>query len=111
LTKLKQSIIHHWPGNVRELKNAVERMVIASRAGVAGGFSPDLRFDSERLLSLPAGGGRLREAMEKVEKAGIEAALKESSGEIAATWQALGISRRALYERMKKYGLDREKYR
>jgi len=66
---------HHWPGNVRELKNAVERMLIASRAGVAGGFSPDLRFDSERLLSLPAGGGRLREEMERVEKAGIEAAL------------------------------------
>jgi two-component system C4-dicarboxylate transport response regulator DctD len=33
-------IHHHWPGNVRELKNAVERMVITSRAGVAGGFSP-----------------------------------------------------------------------
>jgi two-component system C4-dicarboxylate transport response regulator DctD len=104
-------IHHHWPGNVRELKNAVERMVITSRAGVAGGFSPDLRFDSERLLSLPASPGRLRDEMEKVEKAAIEAALKESRGEITATWQALGISRRALYERMKKYGLDREKYR
>ena len=49
--------------------------------------------------------------MEMVEKAAIEASLKESRGEITATWQALGISRRALYERMKKYGLDREKYR
>jgi len=104
-------IHHHWPGNVRELKNAVERMVITSRAGVAGGFSPDLRFDSERLLSLPASPGRLRDEMERVEKAAIEAGLKESRGEITATWQALGISRRALYERMKKYGLDREKYR
>jgi two-component system C4-dicarboxylate transport response regulator DctD len=102
---------HHWPGNVRELKNAVERMVITSRAGAAGGFSPDLRFDSERLLSLPASSGRLRDEMERVEKAAIEAALRESRGEITATWQALGISRRALYERMKKYGLDREKYR
>jgi two-component system C4-dicarboxylate transport response regulator DctD len=104
-------IHHHWPGNVRELKNAVERMVITSRAGVARGFSPDLRFDSERLLSLPASPGRLRDEMERVEKAAIEAALKESRGEITATWQALGISRRALYERMKKYGLDRENYR
>ena len=41
----------------------------------------------------------------------IEAALKEHKGEINATWQALGISRRALYERMKRYGLDRESYR
>ena len=104
-------IRHHWPGNVRELKNAVERMVITSRGGVAGRFAPDLRFDSERLLSVPAGPGRLREEMEALEKRAIEAALKESRGEITAAWQALGISRRALYERMKKYGLDKESFR
>jgi two-component system C4-dicarboxylate transport response regulator DctD len=96
---------------VRELKNTVERLVITSRAGTAGSFTPDMRFDSERLLSLPAGAGRLRDEMEKVEKAVLEAALKERHGEINATWQALGISRRALYERMKKYGLDRESYK
>ncbi len=106
------AMVHHpWTGNVRELKNAVERMVIAARGGVAGGFTPDLRFDAERLLSIPAASGRLREEMEKVEKSAIEAALKENRGEITATWQALGISRRALYERMKRYGLDRERYR
>jgi two-component system C4-dicarboxylate transport response regulator DctD len=108
---LAAMVRHPWPGNVRELKNAVERMVIAARDGVAGSFTPDLRFDGERLLSLPAGAGRLREEMEKVERAAIEAALRENRGEITTTWQALGISRRALYERMKKYGLDREKYR
>ncbi|HVO39653.1 MAG TPA: sigma-54 dependent transcriptional regulator [Spirochaetia bacterium] len=100
-----------WPGNVRELKNAVERMAVTSREGIAGGFSPDMHADSERLLSLPAGSGKLRDEMEKVEKSVIEAALRESRGEINATWQALGISRRALYERMKKYGLERESYR
>jgi len=96
---------HSWPGNVRELKNAVERMVITARDGTAG--APDLRQDSERLISLPATSGRLKEEMERVEKSVIETALRELHGEINATWQALGISRRALYERMKKYGLDR----
>jgi len=106
------AMIHHpWPGNVRELKNAVERLVITSREGSAGGFTPDMRFDSERLLSLPAGAGKLREEMERVEKSVIESALRECRGEITATWQALGISRRALYERMKKYGLDRESFK
>ncbi len=108
---LAQMLHHHWPGNVRELKNAVERLVITSRAGSAGGFTPDMRFDTERLLSLPASPGRLRDEMEKVEKAVLEAALKECHGEINATWQALGISRRALYERMKKYNLDRESFK
>jgi two-component system C4-dicarboxylate transport response regulator DctD len=102
---------HPWPGNVRELKNAVERLVITARDGTVGGFVPDMHFDAERLLSLPAGAGRLREEMERVEKAVIEAVLKECHGEINASWQALGISRRALYERMKRYGLDRESYK
>ncbi len=60
---------------------------------------------------MPAGAGPLREEMEKVERNVIQAALRENQGDITATWQALGISRRALYERMKKYGLDREKFR
>jgi two-component system C4-dicarboxylate transport response regulator DctD len=102
---------HQWPGNVRELKNAVERLVITSRDGAVGGFTPDMRFDGERLLSLPAGAGRLRDELEKTEKAVIEATLRECRGEINATWQALGISRRALYERMKRYGLEKDGYR
>jgi two-component system C4-dicarboxylate transport response regulator DctD len=108
---LAEMMCHHWPGNVRELRNAVERLVITSRDGSTGRFAPDLRFDSTRLLSLPAGAGRLRDEMERVERAVIESALRECRGEINATFQALGISRRALYERMKKYGLDRQGYR
>ena len=108
---LAEMMGHQWPGNVRELKNAVERLAITSRDGNAGSFSPDLRFDSERLLSLPAGSGRLRDEMEKVERAVIESVLKECKGELNATFQSLGISRRALYERMKKYGLDRQSFR
>jgi two-component system, NtrC family, C4-dicarboxylate transport response regulator DctD len=108
---LAQMMGHPWPGNVRELKNAVERMVITARTGTAGRFSPDMHHDAERLLTVPAGAGPLREEMEKVERGVIEASLRENRGDITATWQALGISRRALYERMKKYGLDREKYR
>ena len=104
---LEQMLAHPWPGNVRELKNAVERMAITSHQGVAGAFAPDLRFASERLLSLPATPGRLRDELEQVERRAIESALRENKGEINATYRALGISRRALYERMKKYSLDR----
>jgi two-component system C4-dicarboxylate transport response regulator DctD len=108
---LSEMTAHRWPGNVRELKNAVERMVITSRPGVPGSFTPDMREDPERLLSLPAGAGRLREELEKVEKAVIDSTLRECRGEINAAYRALGISRRALYERMKRYGLDKLSYR
>ena len=108
---LAKLLAYSWPGNVRELKNTVERMLITSRDGVAGDFVPDLDFESARLLSLPAAPGLLREEMERTEKTVIETALRTNRGQINPTYQSLGISRRALYERMKKYGLEREGYR
>ena len=108
---LEQLIQYSWPGNVRELRNAVERMVITAHAGVAGPFIPDEAFAAPRLLSLPATPGRLRDELERTEKTVIEIALRENDGEITATARALGISRRALYERMKKYGLDKRDFR
>ena len=103
-------VAHAWPGNVRELKNAVERMLITSQGGQAGGFVPDMHPGDERLLSLPGSAGRLHDELERVEKRVIEEALRANHGEIEATYRYLGISRRALYERMKKYGLSRREY-
>ena len=48
--------------------------------------------------------------MERIERSVIEASLKENHGEIGVTSNALGISRRALYERMKKYNIVKENY-
>jgi DNA-binding NtrC family response regulator len=101
---------HPWPGNVRELKHAVERMVITARDGRSGTFAGEEQFDATRLLSLPPGAGRLREALETTEHHVIRDALERHGGEVTATALGLGISRRALYERMKKYGLSREDY-
>jgi len=109
---LQDMLRHHWPGNVRELKNAVERMVITAQDGAAGPFvQDDDAYSGARLLSLPATGGRLRDEMEQTERSVIDAALKENKGEINATCRTLGISRRALYERMKKYELAKEDYK
>jgi two-component system, NtrC family, C4-dicarboxylate transport response regulator DctD len=102
---------HSWPGNVRELKHAVERMVITSRDGVTGPFSAEEDFNSARLLSLPGSPGRLHDELEATEKRVIETVLREMGGEINTTAMTLGISRRALYERMKKYGLNKDDFR
>jgi len=102
---------HHWPGNVRELKHAIERMMITARDGVAGPFMEDGELAAPRLLSLPATGGLLTDALESTEKAVIEEALRKHRGEVVVTAQSLGISRRALYERMKKYELSKNDYR
>ncbi len=110
-SELAEMLRHTWPGNIRELRNSVERMVITAHNGVAGPFVMDEGFSGARLLSLPATAGRLRDEMEKTERVVIEAALREQSGEINSTSRSLGISRRALYERMKKYGLLKEDFK
>jgi len=103
-----QAMLHYdWPGNVRELKHAVERMVITARGGVAGPFAPGKASAASRLLSPPPHAGRLRDALERTERAAIEASLRENGGEVGATARSLGISRRALYDRMRRYGLSR----
>lgn len=110
--KTLAAMLHHlWPGNVRELKNAVERMVVTTHGGEVGPFAPDETFDQSPLLSLPATPGRLRDELEATERRVITSALRENKGEINATYQTLGVSRRALYERMKKYGLNKEDFR
>jgi two-component system, NtrC family, response regulator AtoC len=99
-------LAYDWPGNVRELRNAVERMAITARDGEAGPFEPDRRLGQGRHLALPAGAGRLRGDLERVEREAIAAALKEHGSATEAA-KALGISRRALYERLHRYGLQR----
>lgn len=108
---LGEMMHYSWPGNVRELKHAVERIVITSHNGVAGTFVPEDDFNSPRLISVPASYGRLRDEMERTEKTVIESALRECKGEVILTSNLLGISRRALYERMKKYSIQKEAFR
>jgi DNA-binding NtrC family response regulator len=55
--------------------------------------------------------GRLHQELERTEKSVIETTLQKNGGEIGASARALGISRRALYERMRKYHLSKEDFR
>jgi two-component system C4-dicarboxylate transport response regulator DctD len=100
-----------WPGNVRELINSSKRMIITAHDGMIGSFPDEDNPKVDHLLSLPSTSGLLRAELEKTEKHIIQAALGEHAGEINATCQALGISRRALYDRMIKYQLRKEDFK
>jgi two-component system C4-dicarboxylate transport response regulator DctD len=108
---LNQMMKYAWPGNIRELKHCVERMIITSKDGVAGPFIFDNNFKSSRLLSLPGSSGKLHDELERLELELIKNTMNANCGEINATARDLGISRRALYERLKKYGLNKEDFK
>ncbi|HRY80888.1 MAG TPA: helix-turn-helix domain-containing protein, partial [Spirochaetia bacterium] len=85
-----------WPGNVRELENLVERLVVLYRPKVL----------EARLLEEEAPdrfGPMDPDARERTE---ILDALRRSGGNKSAAARSLGISRRALYYRMSRLGIE-----
>jgi DNA-binding NtrC family response regulator len=97
-----------WPGNVRELENAIARMVALSSGGEipASAFAapPAPPADSGDEPALP-GSLTLREHLDAMERSLIANTLAELAGNQSAAARKLGLSRSALIDRLKKYGL------
>ncbi len=99
-----------WPGNVRELENVIQRAVVLTDSEILD--LDDLRDAvqvSGETVPEPMGNGRLRDHLDRVssdiEKKLIEQALIEEDDHRGAAAKRLGISRKHLYNKMKKYGL------
>ncbi len=88
-----------WPGNLRELRNAAERYVLGL------GIAPLTGGEGES-----AGGARLADRVADYERSLIAGALALSGGSLKSVYEQLGISRKTLYEKMQKYGLDKRDY-
>ncbi len=92
-----------WPGNVRELRNALERAVVFTRVEVLEPehFAENIRAAATGSSEMIAG---LR-SLEDVEKEVIAATLDAVRYKISQAANILGISRKTLLEKRKKYGL------
>jgi len=83
-----------WPGNVRELRNAADRFVLG-----LDGAADEMRGDG--------GPQRLAEKVAAYERNLIASALAAHGGSLKRVYEQLGVSRKTLYEKMQKYGLDK----
>lgn len=84
-----------WPGNVRELRNAAERLVLGLNVTEHG---PE---GEER---------RLADHVASYEKALISAAIHAHGGRLKEVYEALGLSRKGLYDKMQRHGLNRSDF-
>jgi len=101
---LDRMLRYSWPGNVRELMNTVERGVVLSRSDYLdeSDLSPILLpKDTPEERIEPAGAGA---SLEVVEKATILKTLEEAGGNKSEAARRLGITRRTLHQKLKKYG-------
>ncbi len=101
-------LAHHWPGNVRELRNALERAAILARGGVIRPehMPPTLTAGrSPRAGSTPAAVPRAGTSVHEIERALIAETLAATGGNRTRAAESLGMSRRALQYKLKRYGL------
>ncbi len=92
-----------WPGNVRELANAIERALVVCR---------DQEIQLEH-LPLVKGGSHNEEdddsqSLSSLEEKHIRRVLKQSGFNVTQAAKTLGIDRVTLYNKMRKFGIERE---
>ena len=98
---LQQFASHAWPGNVRELRNVIERAAL-----IANG-------DTITTAELPATSGsglletasRAKWTLEELESRYIREVLRQTRSNYSRAADILGINRKTLLEKRKKYGL------
>ena len=101
-TKLLMS--YDWPGNVRELENGIERaLILEDGDALLPRCFPWLVEQGQ--MRIPTGNGKIY-GLEELEKEHIERVLGETKGHKGKTANLLGIDRKTLYQKIKKYGLD-----
>jgi two-component system response regulator HydG len=100
---------YSWPGNVRELKNVIQRAVLMAKGEE---LTPDLlplriRTVDTTQTNTTSQHGAIHAGMtlDAVEREFILMTLAATQGNKKEAAQQLAISRRALYDKLKKHGL------
>ena len=84
-----------WPGNLRELRNAAELHVLGLETEPAPEPRPPMP---------------LAEQVDQFERQVIAATLAAHGGSLKDTYETLGLARKTLYEKMRKFGLRRDDF-
>ena len=103
MIKIEQAALDHlstmeFPGNVRELENMIERAIVIGNGKVI------------RLKDLPMGKEALSgsiESLDELERKHIARLLEKYNWNISRTARALSVDRATLYNKIKKFGLDK----
>lgn len=104
-------LAHDWPGNVRELRNVLERAMIFAKAPTLD--ASDLQLMKSDLFETPEDEDGFRfpagASLEALERDYIRHTLLQNrNSSYADVAEMLGISKKTLWEKRKRYNLDEE---
>ena len=98
---------YNWPGNVRELRNAVEQMVVLARSDrlTVRDIPAAIRSGAD-LTKIAVVRPGVTMTVEEAERQLIVQALKETTGNRTKAAEKIGMSRRTLHRKLKRYRLE-----
>lgn len=111
---MNQLMNHNWPGNVRELENIVQRIVTFEEADTASleslpaNFQQQIEYHKKFYKNSLE---NLQDLIDQVEKHHIIRILRETRGRRTETARRLGIDRRTLYGKIRKYAITPDMYK
>ncbi len=97
---------HPWPGNVRELENFVERQLVLCETDLVEGEDVREQLEVADSGQAPGGGLHLAQAVARLERQMVEAAIKKAGGKKSHAARILGISRPTLDRKLLEYGME-----
>lgn len=101
-TFLRDVMARDWRGNVRELRSYLEQAVVLSEAGI---LDEPLQESDQRAVKASQDAGEIAPLylmVEEAERKHIRRALSRCEGSVSKTAELLGISRKTLWEKMKR---------
>ena len=100
---------YNWPGNIRDLENAIQSAMILSPDGIIRPEQLPLRVKGypqiPPVTENEIQGSGMKEMSAQVEREVILEALHKNNFNRTLTALALNISRKTLFNKMKRYGL------
>jgi DNA-binding NtrC family response regulator len=93
-----------WPGNLRELRQSLQRAAIFCENAML--TVEDLQLEHEHLANDSTVSEKRQMTLSELERRHIEQVLRIENGNVEETAKTLGLSRSALYERIKKHGIS-----
>jgi two-component system response regulator HydG len=97
---------YEWPGTVRELENFVERAMILYRGSPAINFDPPAAVSLRSEQALLGIGREQHWTIDRLEREYILSVLEKTGGNQTRAASILGIDRRTLYRKLKRYGMS-----
>lgn len=104
----KWMLKYDWPGNVRELNNFIKQFCLLNKDGQ---FTEHVLQEISSAKEMHNPGTSLKEFLDSAEKDFISNVLRMNNGQIIPTSRSLGISRKSLYEKLKRYGVLKKDFK